>query len=175
MFHLKRGRKQLKFSLTVDFGPYLISVIVTFYLLREYFQSWDKLYDGYHTVFPGGIFWLNLAILCIFSCFTWHIVHIICFYLFYIAVHDWYHAFVFHAKKDRAFVEKLVKKMENPPYKLRLCFSERDFLGGGYHLETTAVAIEKRCKKFIAVLSSNFDDSEGATFKSHIAMSLSAS
>ena len=82
---------------------------------------------------------------------------------------------MFHAKKDRAFVEKLVKKMENPPYKLRLCFRERDFLGGAYHLETTAVAIEKRCKKFIAVLSSNFDDSEGATFESHIAMSLSAS
>ena len=95
--------------------------------------------------------------------------------MFYIAVHDWYHAFVFHAKKDRAFVEKLVKKMENPPYKLRLCFSERDFLGGGYHLETTAVAIEKRCKKFIAVLSSNFDDSEGAIYESQIAMSLSAS
>ena len=119
---------------------------------------------------------LNLAIyLCIFSSFTWHIAHIICFHVFYVAVQDWYHAFVCSAKKDRAFVEKLVKKMENPPYKLKLCFSERDFLGGGYHLETTAVAIEKRCKKFVAVLSSNFDDSEGATFESHIAMSLSAS
>ena len=57
--------------------------------------------------------------------------------------------------------------------KLRLCFSERDFLGGAYHLETTAVAIEKRCKKFIAVRSSNFDDSEGAIYESQIAMSLS--
>ena len=119
---------------------------------------------------------LNLVIyLCIFSCFTWLIAHIICFHVFYVAEWDWYHAFVCSAKKDRAFVEKLVKKMENSPYNLRLCFSERDFLGGGYHLETTAVAIEKRCKKFIAVLSSNFDDSEGATFESHIAMSLSAS
>ena len=97
----------------------------------------------------------------------------ICVHVLYIAVHDWYHAFVCYAKKDRTFVEKLVKKMESPPYNLRLCFSERDSLGGGYHLETTAVAIEKRCKKFIAVLSSNFDDSEGAIYESHIAMSLS--
>ena len=63
--------------------------------------------------------------------------------------------------------------MENPPYKLRLCFSGRDFLGGGHHLETTAVAIEKRCKMLIAVLSSNFDDSEGAIYESQIALSLS--
>ena len=93
--------------------------------------------------------------------------------MFYVVVQDWYHAFVFYAKKDRDFVKKLVKKMENPPYKLKLRFSERDFLGGAYHLETTAVAIEKRCKKFIAVRSSNFDDSEGAIYESQIAMSLS--
>ena len=63
--------------------------------------------------------------------------------------------------------------MESPPYNLRLCFSERDFLGGGCYLQTAAVAIEKRCRKFVAVLSSNFDDSEGAIYESHIAMSLS--
>ena len=114
--------------------------------------------------FPGRYFVAKLSdIVYIF-------VHVL-----YIAVHDWYHAFVCYAKKDRTFVEKLVKKMESPSYNLRLCFSERDSLGGGYHLETTAVAIEKRCKKFIAVLSSNFDDSEGAIYESQIAMSLSAS
>ena len=70
-------------------------------------------------------------------------------------------------------MEELLKKMESPPYNLRLCFSERDFLGGGCYLQTAAVAIEKRCRKFVAVLSSNFDDSEGAIYESHIAMSLS--
>ena len=80
----------------------------------------------------------------------------ICEHVLYIAVHDLYHAFVCYAKKDRAFVEKLVKKMESPPYNLRLCFSECDFLGGGYNLETTAVAIEKRCKKFCSCAVKQF-------------------
>ena len=93
-----------------------------------------------------------------------------------LAVHDSYDAFLCFAntaKRDSEFVEKLLKKMESPPYNLRLCFSERDFLGGGCYLQTAAVAIEKRCRKFVAVLSSNFDDSEGAIYESHIAMSLS--
>lgn len=62
--------------------------------------------------------------------------------------------------------------MEGSPYKLHLCLSDRDFLGGGCIFETTAVAIDERCAKFVVILSSNFDGSEGASFESHIAMSL---
>ena len=63
--------------------------------------------------------------------------------------------------------------MEGAPYKLRLCLSERDFLPGGSIFETTAVAIEQRCKKFVVILSTNFDDSKGSRYESHIAMNLS--
>ena len=103
-------------------------------------------------------------------------VHLMYKLFLFFLVHDSYDAFVCFAKdaeKDNDFVNKLVKKMEGPPYNLRLCLSERDFLGGGCHLETTAVAIEKRCKKLVAVLSTNFEKSEGASYESHIAMSLS--
>lgn len=91
-------------------------------------------------------------------------------------VHESYDAFVCFGKntmKDKEFVEKLVRKMESSPYNLRLCLGERDFLGGGCSLENAAVAIEKRCTKFVVILSSSLDNSEGALFELHIAMSLS--
>ena len=62
--------------------------------------------------------------------------------------------------------------MESAPYNLRLCLSERDFGLGGSIFETTAVAIEQRCKKFVVILSSNFDNSQGSHYESHIAMNL---
>ncbi|KAJ7371314.1 Myeloid differentiation primary response protein MyD88 [Desmophyllum pertusum] len=43
----------------------------------------------------------------------------------------------------------------------------------GSVFETTAVAIEKTCKKFVVILSSNFDHSEGAHYESQIATGLS--
>ncbi|XP_078378197.1 myeloid differentiation primary response protein MyD88-like [Oculina patagonica] len=84
-----------------------------------------------------------------------------------------YHAFICFAEKDREFVDKLVKIMESAPYNFHLCLSERDFVPGGSIYETTAVAIEQRCKKFVVILSRNFDDSEGSHYESHIAMNLS--
>ena len=63
--------------------------------------------------------------------------------------------------------------MEGCPYKLSLCWTERDFLGGGCYYEAVAEAIKERCNKFIVVLSTSFENSEGALFESHVAMSLS--
>lgn len=62
--------------------------------------------------------------------------------------------------------------MEAQPYNLHLCYPERDFLGGGCYLENAAVAIEQRCKKFVVLLSKNYDDSDGAVYESHIAITL---
>ena len=91
-------------------------------------------------------------------------------------VQESYDAFVCYAKnakEDKKFVEKLIKKMEGLPYKLSLCWCERDFLGGGCYHEAVAETIKERCTKFIVVLSTSFDNSEGALFESHVAMSLS--
>ena len=63
--------------------------------------------------------------------------------------------------------------MERAPYHLHLCLSERDFMPGGSIYDITAEAIEQRCKKFVVILSSNFDDSDGAHYESQIAMCLS--
>lgn len=70
-------------------------------------------------------------------------------------------------------MDKVLKKLESAPYNLHFCSSERDFLPGGSVFETTAVAIEKTCKKFVVILSSNFDHSEGAHYESQIATGLS--
>lgn len=80
--------------------------------------------------------------------------------------------FAKNAEEDKVFVEKLVQKMEGSPFNLHLCRSDRDFLGGGCYLEIAATAIEKRCKKFVVILSTNFEDSEGAMFESQVAMNL---
>ncbi|PFX20292.1 myeloid differentiation primary response protein MyD88-like [Stylophora pistillata] len=83
-----------------------------------------------------------------------------------------YHAFVCFAEEDKAFVDNLVKKMENKNRNLHLCLPVRDFLPVGSHLETTALAIEQRCKKFIVILSKNYDSSQGAIYQAQIATSL---
>ena len=62
--------------------------------------------------------------------------------------------------------------MEAQPYNLRLCYTERDFLGGGCYLENAALAIEQRCKKFVVLLSKNYDGSDGAVYESQIAITL---
>ena len=87
-------------------------------------------------------------------------------------VRERYDAFICFAKKDGQFVDKLVKKMESAPYHLRLCLSEWDFMPGGSIYDITAEAIE-RCLKFVVILSTNFDDSDGAHYESQITMHLS--
>lgn len=86
--------------------------------------------------------------------------------------HKRYDAFVCFAARDKQFLKKLVTTMEAQPYNLRLCYPERDFLGGGCYLENAALAIEQRCKKFVVLLSKNYDGSEGAVYESHIAITL---
>ena len=95
----------------------------------------------------------------------------LCNFVFFL-VRDSYDAFVCFAEKDQAFVDRLVKVTEGEPHCLNLCLPVRDFLPGGSRFETTAVAIEQRCSKFIVVLSTNFDGSSGASYEAHIAMSL---
>jgi len=56
---------------------------------------------------------------------------------------------------------------------LHLCWSERNFLPGGCIYDITAEAITERCSKSVVILSTNFDDSDGAHYESQIAMSLS--
>lgn len=86
--------------------------------------------------------------------------------------YDAFVCFAKNAEEDKVFVEELVQKMEGSPFNLHLCRSDRDFLGGGCYLEIAATAIEKRCKKFVVILSTNFEDSEGAMFESQVAMNL---
>lgn len=90
---------------------------------------------------------------------------------FIFIVKTFYHAFVCFADEDKPFVDKLVKKMENKR-NLHLCWPERDFLPVGSHLETTALAIERRCNKFIVILSQNYENSQGAIYQAQIATSL---
>lgn len=87
-------------------------------------------------------------------------------------VRNSYHAFVCFAEQDKGFVEYLVKKMENKRRNLHLCLPARDFLPVGSHLETTASAIEQRCRKFIVILSRNYESSQGALYQAQIATSL---
>ena len=84
-----------------------------------------------------------------------------------------YDAFVCCAEQDMPFVDKLVKMMESAPYNLHLCLTERDFLPGGSRFDTTAVAIEKTCRKFVLVLSRHYDYSEIPRYESHVAMGVS--
>ncbi|XP_044178950.1 myeloid differentiation primary response protein MyD88-like isoform X2 [Acropora millepora] len=86
--------------------------------------------------------------------------------------HKRYDAFVCFAAQDKQFLKKLVTTMEAQPYNLRLCYTERDFLGGGCYLENAALAIEQRCKKFVVLLSKNYDGSDGAVYESQIAITL---
>ena len=66
----------------------------------------------------------------------------------------------------------LTNKMEDRPYHLHLCLSERDFLPGGCIFDIKAEVIE-RCSKFVVILSKHFDNSDGAHYESQIAMHLS--
>ncbi|XP_015756011.1 PREDICTED: myeloid differentiation primary response protein MyD88-like isoform X2 [Acropora digitifera] len=86
--------------------------------------------------------------------------------------HKRYDAFVCFAAQDKQFLKKLVTTMEAQPYNLRLCYTERDFLGGGCYLENAALVIEQMCKKFVVLLSKNYDGSDGAVYESQIAITL---
>lgn len=87
--------------------------------------------------------------------------------------YDAFLCFAKNATPDSEFVKDLIERMEAPPYNLHLCRADRDFLGGGSYHENTAVVIEKICKKFVVILSKNFEESEGALYESQIAITLS--
>ena len=93
--------------------------------------------------------------------------------LFVFLVRDSYDAFICYDEGDRAFVDKLVKRMESEPYNRHVCDTRRDLLPGGSRFEGIATAIEKNCRNVVLVWSRNYHDSEKARFESDVAMSMS--
>ncbi|PFX20294.1 myeloid differentiation primary response protein MyD88-A-like isoform X1 [Stylophora pistillata] len=87
---------------------------------------------------------------------------------------DRYDVFIAYAQPDRPFADELVKKLEAPPYNLKVCIDYRDFLCGNDPMETAAEAIEKYCRKVLLILSENFNRCEKADFQANVALSLSA-
>lgn len=88
-------------------------------------------------------------------------------------IRDSYDAFICYDEGDRAFVDKLVKRMESEPYNRHVCDTRRDLLPGGSRFEGIATAIEKNCRNVVLVWSRNYHDSEKARFESDVAMSMS--
>lgn len=85
-----------------------------------------------------------------------------------------YDVFIAYAKPDRLFADEIVRRLEGPPYHLKVCIDYRDFLPGNNHLETAAMAIEERCRKILLILSENFNRCKDADFQANVALSLSS-
>ena len=92
----------------------------------------------------------------------------------FLSVSDRYDVFIAYAQPDRPFADELVKKLEGPPYNLKVCIDYRDFLRGNDPSAAAAQAIEKYCRKVLLILSENFNRCERADFQANVALSLSA-
>ncbi|CAI9724509.1 myeloid differentiation primary response 88-like isoform X1 [Octopus vulgaris] len=85
----------------------------------------------------------------------------------------YYDAFVCYAKNDLWFVQQMITKLESPPHNLKLCIVDRDVIPGSSKHTINAKLIEDRCKRIVAILSTNFLKSNECDFQMKFAHSLS--
>ncbi|KAL8606172.1 hypothetical protein ACOMHN_053444 [Nucella lapillus] len=87
----------------------------------------------------------------------------------------YYDAFVcYHPEgEDLDFVKKLIEKVENPPYNLRLFVPHRDDLPGSSKYVISAKLIQDRCKRMVIVMSPRYLQSEACDFQTKFAHALS--
>eukprot|EP00794_Sanderia_malayensis_P003310 gene3310-3795_t len=88
-------------------------------------------------------------------------------------MHERYDVFISFAEADIDFAKHVVKTLEAEKYNIKACISFRDFLPGAHTLEQIAEAIEDRCSKVIAILSSDYVNCEKCDHQAKVALSLS--
>uniref|UniRef100_A0A0B7A4A0 TIR domain-containing protein n=1 Tax=Arion vulgaris TaxID=1028688 RepID=A0A0B7A4A0_9EUPU len=76
--------------------------------------------------------------------------------------------------EDFPFIEEMIKKLENPPFNIRLYVPSRNGLFGVNKYESDVKIMEERCKHVIVVLSPEYSSSEMSVFQASIAIALSA-
>lgn len=86
---------------------------------------------------------------------------------------SYYDAFVCYSSCDLWFVMEMIKKLEAPPHKLKLCIIDRDVIPGASKHTVNAKLIEDRCRRMVAVISQNFLRSPECDFQLKFAHSIS--
>ncbi|XP_064612333.1 uncharacterized protein LOC135476280 isoform X2 [Liolophura sinensis] len=84
-----------------------------------------------------------------------------------------YHLFFAYSSDDSAFVRQRVKSLESPPYNLKCCFSDRDFLPGK-PIHENIEWLMPRCMKIVLVLSPSFYESGWCQMEERLAHAFSA-
>ncbi|XP_006823913.1 myeloid differentiation primary response protein MyD88 [Saccoglossus kowalevskii] len=82
-------------------------------------------------------------------------------------------AYVCACDKDHSFVLEVMKRLEKPPYNLKLCVEFRDLVPGNTYVSATVELIHNRCKRMIIVVSPDFLNSEQCEFQAKVALSFS--
>lgn len=74
-------------------------------------------------------------------------LHYVCYssYLIILGTPELFDAFICYCKSDFAFVDEMIRELEQTYYKLKLCVFDRDVLPGSCVWSITSELIEKRC------------------------------
>ena len=86
-----------------------------------------------------------------------------------------YDVFICYAPPDKPFADEVRRKLEQWPYRLKVCIDYRDFLPGSgcNQLELSAKAIEQKCRKVLVIMSENLTNYDVTDFQAKVAFSLS--
>lgn len=74
-----------------------------------------------------------------------------------------YDAFVLFDDDDIIIATELIEKLEKE-YKLKLCVTERDLVGGSLEFDAATRLITERCNRLIVIISPAFLESSANTF-----------
>lgn len=74
-----------------------------------------------------------------------------------------YDAFVLFDDDDIMFATQLIEKLEKE-YKLKLCVTVRDLVGGTLEFDATTRLITERCNRMIVIISPAFFESQANKF-----------
>ncbi|XP_067022698.1 myeloid differentiation primary response protein MyD88-like isoform X1 [Acropora muricata] len=86
-----------------------------------------------------------------------------------------YDVFICYAPPDKPFADEVLRKLEQGPYRFKVCIDYRDFLPGSgcSQLELSAKAIEQKCRKVLVIMSENLNNYAVTDFQAKVALSLS--
>lgn len=86
-----------------------------------------------------------------------------------------YDVFICYAPPDKPFADEVLRKLEQWPYRFKVCIDYRDFLPGSgcSQLELSAKAIEQKCRKVLVIMSENLTNDAVTDFQAKVALSLS--
>ncbi|NXM55409.1 MYD88 protein, partial [Illadopsis cleaveri] len=82
-------------------------------------------------------------------------------------------AFICYCQKDLQFVQEMIKELEQPEFKLKLCVFDRDVLPGACVWSISGELIERRCRRMVVVVSDDYLESDECDFQTKFALSLS--